>query len=310
MIKVAVQMDPLNNLDVKNDSTLAIIEEAIKKKFEVYVYDVKTLSLIDNEPCALAKKVNKIDINSKNPMSTHKHSWIKLNRFDFILIRQDPPFNMQYITATHILEKAKNSIIINDPKSVRNSPEKLLVMDFYDLMPPTLITRNVEKISTFLKEYKKIIIKPLFGNGGKDIFYVTEKDHNFNVIIENFLSGFEHIIIQKFIKKVKFGDKRVLLIDGEPVGAVNRVPNKKEIRANLHIGGLARKTILNEKDIKICDRLRPLLKETGLFFAGIDIIDGYLTEINVTSPTCIREIDYLNKTNISSIFWTEALKKI
>jgi len=310
MIKVAVQMDPLSNLDVKNDSTLAIIEEAIKKKFEVYVYDVKTLSLIDNKPRALAKRVNKIDINSKSSMPTQKPSWIKLDKFDFILIRQDPPFNMQYITATHILEKAKNAIIINDPRSIRNSPEKLLVMDFYDLMPPTLITRNVEKISAFLKKYKKIIIKPLFGNGGKDIFYITEKDHNFNVIIENFLSGFEHIIIQKFIKKVKFGDKRVLLIDGEPVGAVNRVPNKKEIRANLHIGGLARKTILNKKDIKICDRLRPLLKETGLFFAGIDIIDGYLTEINVTSPTCIREIDYLNKTNISSVFWKEALKKI
>lgn len=307
--RVAIQMDDPAQLDKKSDSTFAIIEEALKRNFEVFIYMVDDLSLIDNKLKASGKNILKIDIKKEEYITLDKKRNISLETFDFILIRQDPPFNMNYITATHLLEKVKNvTKILNDPASVRNCPEKLFVMDFYHLMPPTTITKSINHLEGFVKKYKKAVVKPLFGNGGKDVFLLDLKDPNKKVIIEKLLLDGEHIIIQKFLKKVSLGDKRILFIDGEPVGAINRVPNKNEIRANLHIGAKPKRIKLTKKDFELCNEVGPFLKAKGLFFAGIDIIDGHLTEINVTSPTCIREIDFYNNTCISKLFWDKAIK--
>ena len=297
-LKIAVQMDSLDKINKNTDSTLALIQEACKRDYIIFIYTVDNLSLIKNKPSALMQEVLEVNIKNEKFLSLKNSATVNLEEFDVILIRQDPPYDMQYITATYILEKISSScLILNNPTSIRNCPEKIFVMDFSHLMPPTIISR----------EYKKIVLKPLFGNGGKDVYYLNEKDPNLNIIIENMLLNREHVIAQKFIKKVKLGDKRILLINGKPVGAVNRVPNRNEIRANLHIGGIAKKTSLSKRDYFICNEISQKLKEKGLFFSGIDIIDGYLTEMNVTSPTCIREIDKLNKTNISKLFWDEVL---
>ena len=307
-LRIAVQMDSLDKINKKTDSTLALIEEACKRNYIVFIYTVDNLSLVKNKPVAFGKKVLEVNIKYEKFLSLQKNTSENLEGFDVILIRQDPPYDMQYITATYILDKISSScLILNNPTSIRNCPEKIFVMDFYHLMPPTIISREYKKIISFIKKHKNIVFKPLFGNGGKDVYFLNEKDPNLNIIIENMLLNREHVIVQKFIKKVNLGDKRILLVNGKPVGAVNRIPSKNEIRANLHIGGIAKKTSLSKRDYFICNEISQKLKEKGLFFCGIDIIDGYLTEINVTSPTCIREIDKLNKTNISKLFWDEVL---
>ena len=309
-LKIAVQMDPPSVLDKHADSTLALIEEAIKRSFEVHFYTVDDLTLVNNQPKAYCKKVTSIDIKEKDFIKLCEKKNRSLSSFDIILIRQDPPFNMKYLTATYLLEKISGkTLVLNDPSSIRNSPEKLLVTNFYDLMPPTLISRNEIEIKNFLKTHKKCILKPLYGNGGKDVFLSSVNDPNFSVIMEKFLEQEEHFIIQKFIRGVSKGDKIILLIDGEPVGAINRLPNIREIRANLHIGGKAKKAGLLKRDLQICQKIRKTLQDKGLFFAGIDVIDSYLTEINVTSPTCIREINYYNNDNIARKFWETVEKK-
>ena len=309
-LKVAVQMDSPEMLDKQADSTLALIEEALKKKYKVHIYTVANLTLENNNPIVCCREVKGIDINKKNFITLSEEKRKKLNSFDVILIRQDPPYNMKYLTATYILEKIKEkTLVLNNPNSIRNSPEKLLVTNFYDLMPPTLISRNKVEINNFLNKHKTCVIKPLYGNGGKDVFLISINDPNLSVILEKFLEQEEHFILQKFISGISEGDKRILLINGQPVGAINRVPNKSQIRANLHIGGIAKKTNLSKRDLKICKRIKKTLQEKELFFAGIDIIDNYLTEINVTSPTCIREINYFNKDNIADKFWRTVVKK-
>ncbi len=308
-IKVAVQIDKLKKINKETDSTLALIQEAIKRKFSVFIYNVDNLYFDKNELKAIAKKVLSINTKKEKFLKLDSSRTINLKSFDFVLIRQDPPFNMEYITATYLLERLpKSCIVLNRPNSIRDCPEKLFVMDFFDLMPPTLISKHKNNIITFLKKFKKVVIKPLYGNGGSNVFYLNENDPNLNIIIDNLISQTEHVIVQKFIKNVKYGDKRILLINGMPVGAVNRIPRNNEIRANLHIGGLAKRTYLTEREKFICNQIKSKIREKGLFFTGIDVIDGYLTEINVTSPTCIREIDSLNKVNISHIYWEEALK--
>ena len=308
-IKVAVQMDKLNKINKYTDSTLALIKEAIKRKFSVFIYNVDNLYLEDNELKAIANKVLSINIQKEKFLTLEPAHVINLKCFEFVLIRQDPPFNMEYITATYLLERLPTScMILNKPNSIRDCPEKLFVMDFFDLMPPTLISKHKSNIIEFVKKFKKAVIKPIYGNGGTNIFYLNEKDPNLNTIIDSLISETEHVIVQKFIKNVKKGDKRILLINGSPVGAVNRVPVNNEIRANLHIGGQAKKTNLTKREKFIFNQIKSKLREKGLFFTGIDVIDGYLTEINVTSPTCIREIDTLNKVNISYIYWEEALQ--
>jgi glutathione synthase len=308
-IKVAVQMDKLNEINKDTDSTLALIQEAIKRKFSIFIYNVDNLYFENNELKALANKVLSINIQKEKFLTLGAPHVINLKSFEFVLIRQDPPFNMKYITATYLLERLpKSCIVLNKPKSIRDCPEKLFVMDFFNLMPPTLISKKKGNIIKFVKKFKKVVIKPLYGNGGSNVFYLNEKDPNLNIIIDSLILETEHVIVQKFIKNVKKGDKRILLINGLPVGAVNRVPVNNEIRANLHIGGRAKKTNLTKREKFICDKIKSKLREKGLFFTGIDVIDGYLTEINVTSPTCIREIDTLNKVNISYIYWEEALQ--
>ena len=308
-IKVAVQMDSINKINKDMDSTLALIQEAIKRKFSVFTYNVDNLYFENNELKAVANKVLSINIQKEKFLTLDTTHIINLKSFEFVLIRQDPPFNMEYITATYLLERLpKSCVVLNEPNSIRDCPEKLFVMDFFKLMPPTLISKQKSQLIKFVKKFKKVVIKPIYGNGGSNVFYLNEKDPNFNIIIDNLISETEHIIVQKFIKNVKRGDKRILLINGLPVGAVNRVPVKNEIRANLHIGGRAKKTNLTKREKFICKQIKSKLREKGLFFTGIDIIDGYLTEINVTSPTCIREIDNLNKVNISYIYWEEALQ--
>ena len=308
-IKVAIQMDKLNKINKDTDSTLALIQEAIKRKFSVFIYNVGNLYFENNELKAIANKVLSINIQNERFLTLDKTQVINLKNFEFILIRQDPPFNMEYITATYLLEKLpKSCMVLNKPDSIRDCPEKLFVMDFFNLMPPTLISKQKSNIIKFVKKFKKVVIKPIYGNGGSNVFYLSEKDPNLNIIIDNLISETEHVIVQKFIKNVKKGDKRILLINGVPVGAVNRVPINNEIRANLHIGGQAKKTNLTKREEFICNQIKSDLRAKGLFFTGIDVIDGYLTEINVTSPTCIREIDALNKVNISYIYWEEALR--
>jgi len=256
-----------------------------------------------------------LELSESNNLYEFKYhdTFIKpLSKYDVIMMRQDPPFNMAYISATHILEKLSNStLIVNNPFDVRNSPEKIFVTEFSKFMPETLITRETNEIIKFKNKNKNIIIKPLYGNGGEGVFYIKDNDSNFNVIIENFLnSNEEQFIIQSYIPEVKKGDKRIILIDGEVVGAINRIPAKNENRSNMHVGGKPIKTSLNKNDKLICETISPHLKAKGLFFVGIDVIGNYLTEINVTSPTGIREINRLNKTNIEKIFWDKTLKKL
>ena len=308
-IKVAVQMDKLTKINKDTDSTLALMQEATKRKFSVFIYNVDNLYFENNELKAIANKVLSINIQKENFLTLDKPYVINLKSFEFVLIRQDPPFNMQYITATYLLERLpKTCMVLNKPNSIRDCPEKLFVMDFFNLMPPTLISRQKSNIIKFVNKFKKVVIKPIYGNGGSNVFYLNEKDPNLNIIIDSLISETEHVIVQKFIKNVKKGDKRILLINGLPVGAVNRIPVNNEIRANLHIGGHAKKTNLTKREKFICNQIKSKLREKGLFFTGIDVIDGYLTEINVTSPTCIREIDTLNKVNISHIYWEKALQ--
>ena len=311
-LKIALQMDPLEKLDLKGDSTFILGLEAIKRGFELYFFSPSDLIYKNNNVYAKAKILDLAFENGKETFNYGEIKVLKLSSLDVILMRQDPPFNMSYITATHILEKiASQTLILNNPFHVRNAPEKIFVTEFSKFMPETLITRETNEIIKFKNKNKNIIIKPLYGNGGEGIFYIKNNDSNFNVIIENFLnSNEEQFIIQSYIPEVKKGDKRIILIDGEVVGAINRIPAKNENRSNMHVGGKPIKTSLNKHDKLICETISPHLKAKGLFFVGIDVIGNYLTEINVTSPTGIREINRLNKTNIEKIFWDRTLKKL
>ena len=312
ILKIALQMDPLENLDLRGDTTFIIGLEAIKRGFEVFFYSPGDLIYKNNFVYANVKMLDLEIKSGKEIYSYNKEKVLKLSSLDVILMRQDPPFNMSYITATHILEKiSSETLILNDPFHVRNAPEKIFVTEFSKFMPDTLITRDINEIIKFKKKNKNIIIKPLYGNGGEGVFYIKENDSNFNVILENFLNlNEEQFIIQSYIPEVKKGDKRIILIDGEVVGAINRIPAKNENRSNMHVGGKPIKTSLNKNDKLICEKISPHLKAKGLFFVGIDVIGNYLTEINVTSPTGIREINRLNKTNVEKIFWDKTLNKL
>ncbi len=311
-LKIALQMDPFEKLNLKGDTTFILGLEAIKRGFEVFFYSPNDLIYKNNYIYANTRR---LDLNLKNGKETFYYGIekvLKLSSFDVILMRQDPPFDMSYITATHLLEKiSSQTLVLNNPFHVRNAPEKIFVTEFSKYMPETLITRHIDEIIKFKKKNKNIIIKPLYGNGGEGVFFVKDNDSNFNVILENFLSSNkEQFIIQNYIPQVKKGDKRIILIDGEVVGAINRVPAKNENRSNMHVGGKPIKTSLNKNDKLICKAISPHLKAKGLFFVGIDVIGKYLTEINVTSPTGIREINRLNGTKIEKIFWDKVSIKL
>jgi glutathione synthase len=233
-----------------------------------------------------------------------------LSSFDVILLRQDPPFDMNYITTTHLLEKLPDTLVVNNPRSVRNAPEKMFVMEYADLMPPTLIARDLEEIKAFRAEYKDIVMKPLYGKGGESVFRISPDDLNFGSLYDMFAGFFrEAWVVQKFLPEVKDGDKRIILVDGEFAGAVNRVPAEGDLRSNMVRGGSPKKTDLSPREREICDRLGPELKKRGLLFTGIDVIGGWLTEINVTSPTGIRAIKNLGGPDVAALLWDAIEKK-
>ena len=310
-MKIIVQMDPIERLNLAGDSTFALLLEAQDRGYDIDIYTPNMLTLSDGLLSAEAQQI-KVHLYPDRIEKLNKPKSVMLDEYDIIMMRQDPPFDMSYITATHLLETIQHkTLIINNPFYVRNCPEKIFVNKYTDFMPSTLITRNVSEIIKFRNKHDKIIIKPLYGNGGANVFYSDRADKNFGSIIENFLElSSEPFIVQQFIPKVNEGDKRIILIDGEIAGAINRLPQEGEIRSNMHVGGIAAKTQITKEDTKICNAISKDLKNFGLFFVGIDIIGNLITEINVTSPTGIREILQLSGVNVAETFWDQAEKKI
>ena len=310
-MKIIVQMDPIERLNLAGDSTFALLLEAQRRGCEIDIYTPNMLTLSDGLLSAEAQKIKVYHSPDRIEKLNDPRS-VMLDQYDVLLMRQDPPFDMSYITATHLLETIQHkTLILNNPFFVRNCPEKIFVNKYMDFMPNTLITRNVSEIIKFRDKHEKIIIKPLYGNGGANVFYSEGADRNFGSIIENFLElNNEPFIIQQFIPKVKEGDKRIILIDGEIAGAINRLPQHGQIRSNMHVGGVPTKTEITKGDARICNAISQDLKDFGLFFAGIDIIDNLITEINVTSPTGIREILQLSGIDVAKIFWDQAEKKL
>ena len=305
MSKVSIQMDPIELIDIKADTTFALALEAHKRGHELFYYNPENLTYNNGIVSARGKNIIKIQNKINDHVLLSEEETKNLSAEDVILLRQDPPFDMTYITNTHILETLHpKTFVVNNPFEVRNAPEKLFVNKFKEFIPETLITRDIIEINKFKKEFKEIIVKPLYGNGGKQVFHIRHDDPNFSSLLEMF---FEHsnepIIIQRYLPEVRNGDCRVIMINGEIAGAVNRVPPKGEARSNLHVGGRAEKKILNKKESEICEALSEELKKKELILVGLDIIGDYLTEINVTSPTGVQEISKFDNFNISAKFW-------
>ena len=310
-LQIAIQMDPLNKLHHESDSSLVLAKEGQNRGHKIFIFEPKNLILKNNQLFANVSSL-KIIKNKNYFFKKGKEKIINLSSINVLLIRQDPPFNINYITATYLLEHLNSkTLIINNPTSIRNAPEKLHVTYFKNLTPPTLISQDEIEIKKFIKKHKNLIVKPLYEKGGKGIFKITFNDRNIKKKIENILKKEKlPIVVQKYIPQVKDGDKRIILLDGNPVGIMKRIPAKNELRANLSRGGTAKKTILTKRDKYICKQLKPWLKKEKLFFAGIDIIGSYLTEINVTSPTGIVEINQLENTRIEKFFWDLVEKKL
>ncbi|MBE03640.1 MAG: glutathione synthase [Gammaproteobacteria bacterium] len=303
-LKVAFQMDPMESIDISGDSTFALALEGQRRGHELYHYLPSSMSLNEGLLKASVKYLEVRDnINNYFSYGPPKHK--SLSDFDVILMRQDPPFDMAYITSTHLLEHIHpKTLVVNNPYHVRNAPEKIFVTNFMEFMPPTLISKNINEIRSFREKYNDIVIKPLFGNGGFGVFHVTPNDENLNSLVEFFSAYFrEPIVIQAYLPEVKLGDKRIILVNGQAVGAISRVPAEGEARANLHVGATAHRTKLTEKEKIICNTIGPKLRENGLLFVGIDVIGDYLTEINVTSPTGIREISALDGIKVDVKIW-------
>ena len=311
-LKIAFLMDPLEKLDLKGDTTFALALEAQNRGHEIFFFTPENLILKSNKVFANICKIELSSINNKETFRYLEKEINPLTDYNVVMMRQDPPFDLSYITATHILEKLpKSTLVVNNPYEVRNAPEKIFVTNFPHLMPKTLITRDIQTIRTFRNEFKDIIIKPLYGNGGQGVFHVLPNDENFNSILEMFFEqNKEPLIIQEYLKDVRNGDKRIILLNGEIVGAINRRPQKGESRSNMHVGGKAEKTILTERDKFICKEISQSLKEKELFFVGIDVIGDFITEINVTSPTGIREIKIHESIFIEQIFWNFIEEKL
>jgi glutathione synthase len=300
----AGQMDPIENITIKGDSTFAMMLEAQVRGHTLFYYQTKTLALASGILSATGHAV-KVRDELPNYFTLGDEERVSLSEFDVVLMRQDPPFDMGYITATHMLDHIHpRTLVVNDPTEVRNAPEKLFVLKYKEFMPPTLVTRDASELAAFRMEHEDIIIKPLYGNGGASVFHVPPGDTNLNSLIELFQMVFrEPFMVQQYRPEVRAGDKRIILVDGEVVGAVNRVPAADETRSNLHVGGVATATDLTPRDREICARLRPELKKRGLLFTGIDVIGPYLTEINVTSPTGIRQVKAFGGADIAALIW-------
>jgi glutathione synthase len=303
-LAVAIQMDPIESIDIDADSTFVLALEAQARGHALYHYLPQDMVLRDHRLYARARALE-VRHEAGNHFTLGDPRIIDLATIDVVLMRQDPPFDMAYITATHLLEHIHpGTLVVNDPAHVRNAPEKLFVTHFEGLLPPTLITADREEVARFRDEHKDIILKPLFGNGGAGVFHVAPGDENLNALLEMFAELYrEPIIVQRYVPEVRDGDKRIVLVDGEPAGAVTRLPAPGDARANFHAGGTALKAELTAREKEICKTIGPALKERGLVFAGIDVLGDYLTEINVTSPTGIQEINRLDGVKIEASIW-------
>jgi glutathione synthase len=310
-LTVAIQMDSMERVNIEADSTFALALEAQARGHRLYHYFARDLTLADGALTAIARPLT-VKREQGRHFELGKVETLDLARMDVVLMRQDPPFDMAYITATHLLEHVRGkTLIVNDPVAVRNAPEKIFATHFPGLMPETLITSDRAAIEAFRAKHGDIILKPLFGNGGVGVFRLRPEDENLNALLEIFTQLYrEPIIVQRYLPAVREGDKRIILIEGEPVGAVLRVPAKGEARANLHVGGTAKKTSLTAREHDICAAIGPTLRKLGLVFVGIDVIGDYLTEINVTSPTGIQEIDRLDKVKLEALVWDAIEKRL
>ena len=294
-------MDPLEGLSLEDDTTLAIIEECLLKNYNIWHFLPKDVSYLNGEVVASSKIILEFNRDIQPSFKTSDSISKNLKELDLIFLRQDPPFDMSYITSTFLLEYIEDEVkIVNKPSEVRNAPEKLFLNRWRDLTPETIITKNISEINSFRKKHKKIILKPLYGNGGNGVFFLDKNDKNFNSLIEIFLDTHpEQFILQEYLPNIKFGDKRIILINGKPEGAINRIPSENDIRANLHVGGKATKTFISNKEMEICESIGPELIQRGLLLVGIDIIGNKLTEINVTSPTGFREVQKFSNINLA-----------
>jgi len=303
-LAVAIQMDHVSGINIDTDSTFVLALEGQKRGHGLYHYLPQDLSFRHGR---LVARMQALEVRREhgNHFTLGTSEEVDLAAMDVVLMRQDPPFDMAYITATHLLEHVHpKTLVVNDPISVRNAPEKLFVTHFAELMPPTLITSNHEEVAAFRREHKDIILKPLFGNGGAGVFHLAPGDENLNALLEMFTLMYrEPIIVQRYLPEVRNGDKRIILVDGNPSGGVMRVPQAGEARANFHAGGSAQKAPLTNREMQICEAIGPILQDKGLIFVGIDVIGDYVTEINVTSPTGIQEINALDDICIEAEIW-------
>src|SRR6516162_4832047 len=309
-LNVAVQMDPIEGINIRGDSTFALLLEAQARGHSLAYYTPEQLVLRDGKVSASVRPVAVRD-KAGDHYTLGEAQFVALSSFDVVLLRQDPPFDLAYITSTHMLERVQpKTLVVNDPAHVRNAPEKVFVTEFPALMPPTLVTRDLAAIKSFRAEHGDIVMKPLYGKGGEAVFRIAPEDLNFGSLYDLFAATFrEPWVVQKFLPAVKHGDKRIILVDGEFGGAVNRVPAVDDLRSNMVRGGTPKETELTPREREICHRLGPALRERGLLFTGIDVIDGFLTEINVTSPTGIRAIKNLGGPDLAALIWNKVEAK-
>ncbi|HVX92152.1 MAG TPA: glutathione synthase [Xanthobacteraceae bacterium] len=310
-LNVAVQMDPIDRINIRGDSTFALLLEAQERGHALAYYTPDRLALHNGTAFARVDPLKVRDVEGDH-FALGQPRRAALGDFDVILMRQDPPFDLAYITATHLLERVHpKTFVVNDPAHVRNAPEKMFVTEFPDLMPPTLLTRDLEEIKAFRAEHGDIVMKPLYGAGGAAVFRLSREDLNFGSLYDLFAATFrEPWVVQKYLPGVKQGDKRIILVDGEVAGAVNRVPQADDLRSNMVRGGAAQATELTPREREICERIGPALRVRGLLFTGIDVIDGWLTEINVTSPTGIRAIKRFGGPDIAKLIWDRIEAKL
>jgi len=303
-LNVAVQMDPIERIKIAGDSTFALLLEAQRRGHALSYYTPDRMALAGDRVFVTAQRLTVKDVQGEHATLGEPRR-IEAKEFDVILLRQDPPFDLSYISTTHMLERVHpRTLVVNDPEQVRNAPEKVFVMQFPELMPPTVVTRDLAEIKAFRKEHGDIVMKPLYGKGGEAVFRLTAEDLNFGSLYDLFAVTFrEPWVVQKFLPAVRDGDKRIILVDGVFAGAVNRVPAADDLRSNLVRGGAARQADLTPREREICERIGPALRERGLIFVGIDVIGDYLTEINVTSPTGIRAIKNLGGPDIAAMIW-------
>ena len=303
-LKVAVQMDPIERIDIRGDSTFALLLEAQRRGHAIAYYTPDQLALRDGRVFATVRPLQVRDREGDH-FQLGAAERTELATFDVVLLRQDPPFDLAYITTTHLLERLQpKTLVVNDPAQVRNAPEKMFVMEFPELMPPTLVTRDLAEIKEFRAVHGDIVMKPLYGKGGEAVFRLAKEDLNFGSLYDLFAVTFrEQWVVQKFLPAVRDGDKRIILVDGEFAGAVNRVPAPDDLRSNMVRGGTPKETDLTAREHEICARIGPALRARGLLFVGIDVIDGYLTEINVTSPTGVRAVKKFGGPDVAAMIW-------